>query len=165
MVVRVRPHHLAYVIYTSGSTGKPKGVLVEHKGVVNLLYGMRSRGFPSAPARYGLSTNYVFDAMYSALFACLGVLGLSVTLLKDSLELLDNDVALGLSCLDDVPSIISLAHIPASVEYVEVGGEAATQSVLDNIPPGTQLYNEYGPTEVTIASVGTSSIGRSGQAG
>jgi len=27
-----------YVIYTSGSTGKPKGVLVEHVGVVNLLY-------------------------------------------------------------------------------------------------------------------------------
>eukprot|EP00964_Phaeocystis_antarctica_P123096 scaffold86755_cov60-Phaeocystis_antarctica.AAC.1 len=38
----VRPDHLAYVIYTSGSTGKPKGVLVEHKGVVNLLYGIQS---------------------------------------------------------------------------------------------------------------------------
>ena len=31
---------LAYVIYTSGSTGKPKGVMIEHKSVVNLLYGI-----------------------------------------------------------------------------------------------------------------------------
>ncbi|ORX95053.1 acetyl-CoA synthetase-like protein, partial [Basidiobolus meristosporus CBS 931.73] len=34
--------NLAYIIYTSGSTGKPKGVMVEHRGLSNLVYGIRT---------------------------------------------------------------------------------------------------------------------------
>src|SRR5262249_12541118 len=38
--VGLTPGHLAYAIYTSGSTGNPKGVMIEHRGVVNLLWSM-----------------------------------------------------------------------------------------------------------------------------
>jgi amino acid adenylation domain-containing protein len=33
------PEKLAYIIFTSGSTGKPKGAMVEHRGMLNHLYG------------------------------------------------------------------------------------------------------------------------------
>ncbi|KAB8028092.1 non-ribosomal peptide synthetase [Fluviispira multicolorata] len=33
------PSGLAYLIFTSGSTGKPKGAMLEHKGMVNHLFG------------------------------------------------------------------------------------------------------------------------------
>ncbi|BBH51843.1 non-ribosomal peptide synthetase [Fluviispira sanaruensis] len=32
-------NNLAYLIFTSGSTGKPKGAMLEHKGMVNHLFG------------------------------------------------------------------------------------------------------------------------------
>ena len=35
------PSARAYIIYTSGSAGQPKGVMVDHGGVVNLLYSMQ----------------------------------------------------------------------------------------------------------------------------
>ncbi|WP_165760237.1 AMP-binding protein, partial [Niastella populi] len=36
-----KSNNLIYVIYTSGSTGKPKGVMLEHRGLVNRLLGMK----------------------------------------------------------------------------------------------------------------------------
>ena len=36
---RINPDNLAYVIFTSGSTGTPKGAMIEHKGMLNHLYG------------------------------------------------------------------------------------------------------------------------------
>ena len=54
----------------------------------------------------------------------------------------------------DVPSVIAQVSIPGTVHWVEVGGEPLTRAALESVAEGTALYNAYGPTEVTIASVG-----------
>jgi polyketide synthase PksN len=41
----VTPRHASYVAYVTGKTGKPKGVLVDHKALVNRIYGLQKH-FP-----------------------------------------------------------------------------------------------------------------------
>ncbi|MCP5108760.1 MAG: AMP-binding protein, partial [bacterium] len=64
------PEDLAYVIYTSGTTGRPKGVMVEHRQVVNLVYGLEERIY----RRYRKNLNValvapvIFDASVQQVF-------------------------------------------------------------------------------------------------
>ncbi|PGT80727.1 non-ribosomal peptide synthetase, partial [Bacillus thuringiensis] len=60
--------NLAYVIYTSGSTGKPKGVMIEHRSVLNTLFGLQ-RKFPiTEEDAYLLKTPFIFDVSVAELF-------------------------------------------------------------------------------------------------
>eukprot|EP00964_Phaeocystis_antarctica_P074886 scaffold46141_cov112-Phaeocystis_antarctica.AAC.1 len=152
MAGRVRPDHLAYVIYTSGSTGKPKGVLVEHKGVVNLLatltHQMDLELSPHGSLRYALTSNYVFDHYQLSLLKCLVSPSnvIQAVLLPDSLSLLALNCHEDLHCLDDTPSVLGVMILSPKIAWLDVGGEAMTQPVLDKLRPGMQLYNRYGAT-------------------
>jgi len=130
-------------------------VMVEHGGVVNLLVGMKGRSYPAGPVRFGISINYVFDPFVCGVFGTLAALGGTCVLLQDNLALmnLSTEGPADLTHLSDVPSMVSIADIQRSIKWIEVGGEALTQAVLENVPDETDLFNAYGPTEVTIASV------------
>ena len=81
---------------------------------------------------------------------CIGVLGGTCVLLRDSAALLAVDVATNVTCLDDVPSVLVAATIPLSVRWIEVGGEALTEAVIGRVNEAVRLYNGYGPTEVSV---------------
>ena len=49
---------------------------------------------------------------------------------------------------------MACARIPASVKHVEVAGEALTRSVVHSVGSAAALYNNYGPTEVTVDVTG-----------
>ena len=146
----VVPADLAYVLFTSGSTGRPKGVMVPHAGVVNMLRGIHSHQPRDAAQVVGVSFNYVFDPFAYHLFLCIGSLGARCMLLSGSTALLSLEPSTHVTHLCDVPSVMSLARIPPSVRHVEVGGEALTQAVIDNVGAGRTLRNHYGPTEASV---------------
>ena len=54
----------------------------------------------------------------------------------------------------DVPSVLSLSRLPQGTTHVVSGGETLTDAVLFTVPCGAKLYSDYGPTEVTINSIG-----------
>ena len=159
--VRHLPTDFAYVIYTSGSTGKPKGIMVEHRTLTHVLQGevvaMRYADVPWDAWYTGLTTAYTFDMFHMHLFCTLGVLGGRVRLLPDSTALADGTDLSGLTHVGDVPSIVALATLPASVRHVTVAGEAVTLSTVDAVRDA-HLYNDYGVSETHVIT--TSEVDR-----
>ena len=62
---------LAYVIYTSGTTGNPKGVLVEHKGLINLVFIQKNKLEITSESKVLQYASLVFDASVWEIFSTL----------------------------------------------------------------------------------------------
>eukprot|EP00966_Prymnesium_polylepis_P182147 4219577-Prymnesium_polylepis.2 len=125
--------------------------MVPHTGVSNLLRGARGRPYPVRLVSYALSFNYAFDPFSFGLLLSLCCLDGHCHLLQDSLALLSLQEEVGVTCLNDVPSVISAAQLPSTVRWVEVGGEPLTLSTTDNVSSAAKLFNAYGPTEASVA--------------
>ena len=157
---------LAYVIYTSGSTGQPKGVLIEHKSVIN--YGLWFAEYCDCHSqqRFDFSSNYNFDMAVTASIVPL-ILGSLVIICPDEIKknlkhylthLEDNKV----SVIKITPSYFKLllhevknTYAPLThLETIILGGEnlsTADCAAWLALYPQHILYNEYGPTEATVA--------------
>src|SRR5205085_9877685 len=66
-----RAEQLAYVIYTSGSTGQPKGVAVEHRNLLNYVFGISERLGLGDGATYASVSTLAADLGNTALFPAL----------------------------------------------------------------------------------------------
>ncbi|HEX6293266.1 MAG TPA: amino acid adenylation domain-containing protein, partial [Herpetosiphonaceae bacterium] len=156
----VRPDHLAYVIYTSGSTGRPKGVLVEHRQVVNTLWGnQRTFGFAPTDVLPWLAS-VAFDIAVFELFSPLFAGGTSVIVRREEiLNLRQLDLTLRhCTALHAVPTLLrqivqhTVAPYP-QIRRVFVGGEAVPPDLLAALAvvfPRARITVLYGPTEATI---------------
>ncbi|HLZ89593.1 MAG TPA: amino acid adenylation domain-containing protein, partial [Puia sp.] len=155
----VAPGQLAYVIYTSGSTGRPKGVMIEHRGVVNLVY---SQAAPLS-LRRGICVfqfaSFGFDASCYEIFCTLLHGGRLV--LADKQTLLDPSVFLPVLIRQKVELIVlptsyqsqlkgDLIHLKTIVS----AGEPLNAEIGKEIQRrGIKLINAYGPTENTVCAV------------
>jgi len=162
--VSVGVHDLAYVIYTSGSTGKPKGVPVTH---ANLAHSTRARlAYYERPVeRYLLLSSFAFDSSVAGIFWTL-VSGGTLVLPPEGFEkelaaLPDLIAAERPTHLLGLPSLWTLLLEQAqpgaldALTTVIVAGESCPPELVRRhhaTRPGTQLFNEYGPTEGTVWS-------------
>ena len=168
--VAVTPDDLAYLIYTSGSTGKPKGVILRHRGIVNYATPM-----PSMPHTYsvvnkchvvGSVTTVAFDLSFKEWgFA----LSHGLTLVFASDEQANDPIALAalfkenkVDYFNSTPSRIlqyldldDFQQMLSSCKAVVCGGENYPIQLverLQSIAPDADLFNTYGPTEITVSS-------------
>jgi len=163
---KVRSEHLVYTIYTSGSTGKPKGVAIEHRQLLNYLYGIQDiLNLPAGTSFANVSTlaadlgnTVIFPSLCSG--GCLHLL--SSERLADAPALADYFQRHPIDCLKIVPShlIALLASSPSPSilprQLLILGGEAASWQLIQQIQqqaPECQILNHYGPTEATVGTL------------
>ncbi len=162
----VSPQHLAYIIYTSGSTGKPKGALIEHRSVVNYCRWFADYCCDRPQKTIDFSSNYIFDMAVTTSIIPL-MLGLTVVICKDDVKKDVRDYLKYLaknkiSIIKMTPSYFKVLlhevkNNPFALPYLEsiiLGGEnlpAADCASWLSLYPHHTLFNEYGPTEATVA--------------
>lgn len=159
----VDPTDIAYIIYTSGSTGKPKGVMIEHKALLDHIFGFINLGPIQECKSYAYFAPLSADAGYSIIFAAL--------LTSNTLHILPDDLISNsgeLSSYFDENSIDAIKIVPSLWNHfledgiilkpkkvIIFGGEVLNTGVLNNLRfdfEGT-IYNHYGPTETTIGKL------------
>lgn len=159
------PDGLAYLLYTSGSTGKPKGVAVRHRNLVNYAYWLRDYVGLTQSDVVDCSSTVAFDLTVSTSIVPL-MFGATVVVCPSAVKadpheylryLADNEVTL----IKTTPShLATLCHSIADrsldhLRHVIVGGERLPAELIRKWLTRYRhhtVYNEYGPTEITVAS-------------
>ena len=155
------PSDLAYVLYTSGSTGKPKGVMVGNDNLCHYVQWANSYYFNNILGKtFALCTNISFDLTITSIFTTL-LRGdqLYVCANKDIGDILQELFGgrTGVNTVKLTPAHISmLSALPLQttrIQHVILGGETLTAfqvKTLQRLNPEINIYNEYGPTEITV---------------
>lgn len=152
------PDNLAYVIYTSGSTGFPKGVMIEHKGVVNMVYSLYPILQPAPGFTLFQFASLSFDASCYEIFFCL--LNGGRLLLSSKETLLDADQFRQLLNRHEValitlpPSYLNILKedVPKLRSVISAGEMLHTKLAGELQEKGIRLINAYGPTECTVCA-------------
>ncbi|MEO1287259.1 MAG: amino acid adenylation domain-containing protein [Chloroflexota bacterium] len=158
--IRATSDDLAYVLYTSGSTGKPKGVRVNHRNLSNYLT-WANRHYDGS-LTFALYSSVAVDMTVTSLFASL-ISGGQIRIYPDvgARGTLIRDVF-----TEDAVDIVKLtpSHLnlvqdidlsKTRIKQLIVGGEIFQTSLAQAIHSASNgnitQYNEYGPTEGTVA--------------
>jgi len=156
-----KPGNLAYVLFTSGSTGRPKGVALEHRSAATFIQWAQSVFTPEEVAGTLFSTSICFDLSVFEMFVPLSMGG-KVIMTENALFLPKLPNPDEVTLINTVPSAIAelvrMKAVPASVQVVNLAGEALPTSLAQQIYDSTRvrkLYNLYGPTEDTTYSTYT----------
>jgi len=165
LVGEATPENLLYVLFTSGSTGQPKGVAVEHRQLLNYLYGILDQ-LALPPGAGALVSTLAADLgntiIYSTLCTggCLHILAQERA--ADPVALTDYWQRHPIDCLKIVPSHLAALLTGAQPErilprqHLILGGEACPWPLVEQLQalaPGCRILNHYGPTETTVGAL------------
>ncbi|MBI5100065.1 MAG: amino acid adenylation domain-containing protein [Nitrospirae bacterium] len=158
------PCDLAYLIYTSGSTGMPKGVMLEHRGVVNLSEWFNRKYDLSKNRNVIQNTIFSFDVAVEEIIvtltsgACLFLPGNEETIDKDKFLtfIKENRINIAQFVPTTLREFLADTDKIESLNIVICGGEALDELLKEQIlQKGYALYNNYGPTEITVDALST----------
>lgn len=153
---------LAYLIYTSGSTGTPKGVMITQRSLLNYIWWAREQYLNGERGDFPLYSSFSFDLTVTSMFVPLVTGGTVVVYGEDDAA---HDVSILRVIEDDAVDVIKLtpSHLAlikdriadtAKLVQLIAGGEdfkTELAAAVAESRAGLKIYNEYGPTEATVA--------------
>ena len=144
------------IFFTSGSTGRPKGVKITHQNVAAYCQWYHRFFKPSKGCVIAAYNNFSFDAFITDVFPAL-TSGATVAIVPQNIKK-------DLSSLADFCDInnVEIIDLPTQIgrifasnkrcktlKHIVLGGEAVVP--FQNYG-NYQIYNQYGPTEATVAA-------------
>ncbi|WP_405289695.1 amino acid adenylation domain-containing protein [Methanobrevibacter sp.] len=167
--VDLTPDNLCFLIYTSGSTGKPKGVMITHRGITNYVANVEEN-VPIYELNHKCNkfisiSTVSFIVFLREIFGTV-LNGLPVVFANDE-QAIDPLELVGLFRATDAEGFGStptrlleylqldeIQDVVGNCKVIIVGGEGFPPVLYDRLSKYTKadIYNSYGPTEVTIAS-------------
>ncbi|MFD5826749.1 amino acid adenylation domain-containing protein [Lentzea sp. NPDC060358] len=157
------PDHPAYVMFTSGTTGKPKGVVITHRGILRRMADVQAHYRLGPGDRVLQKTPSGFDPSVVEVFLTLAA-GATLVLARpgghrDPAYLARTVRAERITMIRFVASMIPLFldeylrdGADGPLRLVASEGEGLPIAVADRFRASLDvvLYNEYGPTEVSV---------------
>lgn len=154
----------AYVAFTSGSTGIPKAIVGSHRGLAHFLKWQVEEFAIGVDDRFAHLTNISFDVWFrDALSPLLGGATLCVPVEThlgadnvldfirgnaiSGLHVVPSIAEMWLAAADDVPQIVGLGRAFFAGEPLD----GSLVSRWNDVFPGCQVVNLYGPSETTLA--------------
>jgi amino acid adenylation domain-containing protein len=163
--VEVTGSDLACVLFTSGSSGTPKAIMLEHRNLVHLARN-RSLAELTSADRFGQVSSVSFDAFHVETWCSIAA-GAEVAVLPPMAELIARDLERELrrrritAMLVPTMAVNHVVHEDrkafASLRVMYTGGDvlqpAAARALISG-GFGGELWNLYGPTEITTCCTG-----------
>jgi amino acid adenylation domain-containing protein len=148
------PSDIAFLMFTSGSTGNPKGIVQTHEALyrkVRCIAGSTmlrqdSRLFQFASYSFDVSIGDIFCAFYAGCMLCIPSEDGRVNDLARAMQ----DV--GTTHVFLTPTTASQVHPSTvhSLQFLVLGGESLTPSLIQDWSAQVTLCNIYGTTETCI---------------
>ena len=163
--INIDAGNLAYLMFTSGSSGKPKVVKISHRALANYVNFAGRKYGEKTSSKFPFFTTIDFDLTVTSIFVPLTTCG-EIVVYDESetgpdLAILDVVEDNYVDVIKLTPSHLSLIKDKdlrnSKIKTMIVGGEDfktdLAKSVFESFPDSIEIYNEYGPTEVTVGSI------------